>query len=105
MNKQDIQNQIENAVLDTDVQDIYVVGIELPQFADEPKNLQVGIKQIDIEEWITECGLLQQEVDSFNPFSEHGHTSFVQNVAIEDFLIDDELIREYIRTNDKFTIL
>ena len=105
MNKQDIQNQIKNAVLDTDIQDIYIVGIEIPQFANEPTNVTVGIKQQDLDEWIEECGLLQQEVDGFDPFSDLGHTSYVVNLSIEDILIDEDLIREYIRTNDKFSIL
>jgi hypothetical protein len=105
MNKQDIQNQIKNAVLDTDIQDIYIVGIQIPQFANEPTNVMVGIKQQDLDEWIEECGLLQQEVDGFDPFSDLGHTSYVVNLSIEDILIDEDLIREYIRTNDKFSIL
>jgi len=49
--------------------------------------------------------LLQQEFDGFDPFSDLGHTSYVVNLSIEDILIDEDLIREYIRTNDKFSIL
>jgi len=103
MNKQEIQNNIKNAVIDTDIQDIYIVGLELPIFADEPENVIISIKINDLDAWIIESGLLQNEVDYFNPVD--GHFQRTEFTAIEDFDITDDVIKEYIRTNDKFSIL
>lgn len=104
MNKQEIQNNIVDAVLDTEIYDqVIVANITFNQFADEPTTVQVEINISDIEEWIEQSGLLIQDQDIYN--SDYGHTTIETIVDIEDFDIDNDVIREFIRTNDKFSIL
>ena len=104
MTKQDIQKQIVDAVLDTEIYDQLIVAeVTFKPFEEEPTTIQVGIELTEIEEWIELSGLLINERDQFNP--ERGHYQITEFTPIEDFDITDEVIREYIRTNDTFTII
>jgi len=104
MTKQDIQKQIIDAVLDTEIYDqLIVADVTFKPFAEEPTMLQVGIELIEIKEWIELSGLLLNDVDRYN--SDFGHYTTQEFTPIEDFEITDEVIREYIRTNDTFTII
>ena len=104
MTKQDIQKQIIDAVLDAEIYDqLIVADVTFKPFADEHITVQVGIELTEIEEWIELSGLLLNEVDRYN--SDFGHYTVQEITPIEDFDIDNEVIREYIRTNDTFTII
>lgn len=104
MTKQEIQNKIKDAVLSAEIYESnFIAEIEFKNFADEPTIIQVEIAIEDIEQWIDISGMLTNTIDQFNP--EKGHYQILDFTPIKEFDITDEIIKEYIRTNNEFIIL